>query len=164
MFKFLSVVSSALSSIALKKDQWLYDSSSEQFYADIDIGGTVVRKQIKGITNTVGSTDSNSKLYLVGTTSQMASAQSYSQDSAYVNTDGHLYSNSKQVVNLSDTQALTNKTINGYTPGAAMEKGVDTTLTTSSTSTNLPTSAAVAALVNDNLTFSVSGGHLYVGS
>lgn len=164
MFKFLSVVSSTLSSISLIKDQWLYDDSSEQFYADIDIGGTVTRKQIKGITNTVGSTDTSNKLYLVGTTSQVASSQSYSQDTAYVDTDGHLYSNGNQVVNLSDTQALTNKTINGYTPGAAMEKGVDTTLTTSSTSTNLPTSAAVASLVSDSLTFSVSNGHLYVGN
>ena len=39
-------------------------------------------------------------------------------------TDGHLYSNSKQVVNLSDTQALTNKTYNGYTLAAACAKAV----------------------------------------
>ena len=37
--------------------------------------------------------------------------------------------------------------INGYTLAAASEKGVDTTITAGSTSTNLPTSAAVAAFV-----------------
>lgn len=74
--------------------------------------------------NTAGSTDSSSKLFLVGATSQAANPQTYSHDTAYVGTDGHLYSNSKQVVNLSDTQALTNKTYNGYTLAAACAKGV----------------------------------------
>lgn len=83
------------------------------------------------------------------------------------------------LVNLSTSQALTNKTYNGltltestsgftvkggsttertltvnasYTLGAACAKGVDTSITTSTSSTNLPTSAAVANLVK-----SVSG-------
>ena len=83
------------------------------------------------------------------------------------------------LVNLSTSQALTNKTYNGltltestsgftvkggsttertltvnasYTLGAACAKGVDTSITKSSTSTNLPTSKAVANLVK-----SVSG-------
>ena len=98
--------------------------------------------------NTAGSTDSSSKLFLIGATSQAANPQTYSQDTAYVGTDGHLYSNSKQVVNLSDSQALTNKTYNGYTLAAASAKGVDTSISEGSTSTNLPTSAAVAALVS----------------
>ena len=59
----------------------------------------------------------------------------------------HLYSNSKQVVNLSDTQALTNKTYNGYTLADACAKAVDTSISAGSTSTNLPTSAAVATFV-----------------
>ena len=42
---------------------------------------------------------------------------------------------------MSDTQALTNKTYNGYTLGAACAKGVDTTAT--SGSTNLITSGAM---------------------
>lgn len=91
--------------------------------------------------NTAGSTDSSSKLFLVGATSQAANPQTYSHDSAYVGTDGHLYSNSVQVVNLSGSQALTNKTYNGYTLGAACAKGVVTSI--SSDSADVPTVTAV---------------------
>ena len=51
--------------------------------------------------NTAGANDSSSKLFIIGATSQAANPQTYSQDTAYVGTDGHLYSDSKQVVNLS---------------------------------------------------------------
>lgn len=47
--------------------------------------------------NTAGSTDSSSKLFLIGATSQAANPQTYSQDTAYVGTDGCLYSNSTKV-------------------------------------------------------------------
>lgn len=65
--------------------------------------------------NTAGSTDSSKKLFLVGAETQAANPQTYSQDSAYVGTDGHLYSDSKQVVNVSGTQTLTNKTLTSPT-------------------------------------------------
>lgn len=94
--------------------------------------------------NTAGSTDSSSKLFLVGATSQAANPQTYSQDTTYIGTDGHLYSNSKQTVNLSDSQALTNKTYNGYTLGAACAKAVVTSVDTSA---SLPTSNAVKTFV-----------------
>lgn len=42
--------------------------------------------------NTAGSTDSSSKLFLIGATSQAANPQTYSHDTAYVGTDGCLYS------------------------------------------------------------------------
>ena len=61
--------------------------------------------------NTTGSTNTSSKIFLVGATSQAANPQTYSHDTAYVGTNGHLYSNSKQVVNLSDTQTISNKTL-----------------------------------------------------
>ena len=48
--------------------------------------------------NTAGSTDSNSKLFLIGATSQAANPQTYSHDTAYVGTDGCLYSNSNKVL------------------------------------------------------------------
>ena len=99
--------------------------------------------------NTAGSTDTSSKIFLIGATSQAANPQTYSHDTAYVGTDGHLYSNSKQVVNLSDSQALTNKTYNGYTLAAASAKGVDTSISSGSTSTNLPTTSAVVSYVGD---------------
>lgn len=91
--------------------------------------------------NTAGSTNSSSKLFLIGATSQAANPQTYSHDTAYVGTDGHLYSDSKQVVNLSGSQALTNKTYNGYTLAAACAKGVATSVTSGGTS--LPTAGAV---------------------
>ena len=47
--------------------------------------------------NTAGSTNSSSKLFLIGATSQAANPQTYSHDTAYVGTDGYLYSNSTKV-------------------------------------------------------------------
>lgn len=113
--------------------------------------------------NTAGSTDSSSKLFIVGATSQAANPQTYSQDTAYVGTDGHLYSNSKQAVNLSDSQALTNKTYNGYSLAAACAKAVDTSISVGSTSTALPTSAAVAAYVDSQMG-DVAGALVYKGT
>lgn len=48
--------------------------------------------------NTAGSTDSSSKLFIVGATSQAANPQTYSHDTAYVGTDGCLYSDSQKVL------------------------------------------------------------------
>lgn len=47
--------------------------------------------------NTAGSTDTSSKIFLIGATSQAANPQTYSHDTAYVGTDGCLYSGSKKV-------------------------------------------------------------------
>lgn len=55
--------------------------------------------------------------------------------------------NDSNYVTLNGKQSLTNKTYNGYTLAAACAKAVDET-TMSSSSTNLPTSKAVAAYVN----------------
>ncbi len=115
-------------------------------------------------TNTTGSTnDETNKLFVIGAKTQAASPQTYSNDNVYISSN-HLYSNGKQVVNLSDTQALTNKTYNGYTLAAASAKGVDTTL--SASSSNLPTSAAVATYVSsvlEPITTALSGGMHYRG-
>lgn len=97
--------------------------------------------------NTAGSTANANKLYLIGATSQAANPQTFSQANAYA-TSGKLYSNAKEVVNLSDTQALTNKTYNGYTLAAACAKGVDTAIASGTSSTNLPTTKAVADYVD----------------
>ena len=48
--------------------------------------------------NTAGSTDTSSKLFLIGATSQAANPQTYSQDTAYVGTDGCLYSGGSKVL------------------------------------------------------------------
>ena len=102
--------------------------------------------------DTAGATNTSSKIYIVGTTSQ-ATGTSYTQDTAYVGTDGHVYSNSIQTVNLSDTQALTNKTYNGLTltkatTGFTIAGGTTSkTLTVSNTYT---LGAACAKGVTDN--------------
>lgn len=48
--------------------------------------------------NTAGSTDTSSKIFLIGSTSQAANPQTYSQDTAYVGTDGCLYSGGTKVL------------------------------------------------------------------
>lgn len=51
--------------------------------------------------NTAGATNIDSKLFLIGATSQNANPQTYSHDTAYVGTDGHLYSNNSKVFSTS---------------------------------------------------------------
>lgn len=101
--------------------------------------------------NTTGSTQSTSKLYLVGATTQGANPVTYSNAKAYVGTNSHLYSNNVQVVNLSDIQALTNKTYNGYTLKGACAKDVITNITDTS-SDKLPTVAAITSYISTQIT------------
>lgn len=54
------------------------------------IADTTIHSNTK---NTAGSTNSSSKLFLVGAKSQSANPQTYSHDTAYIGTDGCLYSN-----------------------------------------------------------------------
>ena len=60
--------------------------------------------------NTAGSTDTSSKIFLIGATSQAANPQTYSHDTAYVGTDGCLYSNSKKVVVTDDSRLSDSRT------------------------------------------------------
>lgn len=60
--------------------------------------GTSVTVPDSDTKNTAGSTDSSSKLFLIGATSQAASPQTYSHDTAYVGTDGCLYSGGAKVL------------------------------------------------------------------
>lgn len=60
-------------------------------------GGSKVLTSYTDTKNTAGSTNTSSKIFLVGATSQAANPQTYSHDTAYVGTDGHLYSNSTKV-------------------------------------------------------------------
>lgn len=47
--------------------------------------------------NTAGASNSSSKLFLIGATSQGSNPQTYSHDTAYVGTDGCVYSNNEKV-------------------------------------------------------------------
>lgn len=59
--------------------------------------------------NTAGATDTSSKIYLVGSTEQTANPQTYTHDTAYVDTDGNLYSGSSKTITNSDL--LTNQIV-----------------------------------------------------
>ncbi len=69
-------------------------------------GAKVLTSETK---NTAGATDTSSKIFLVGATSQGANPQTYTQDSAYVGTDGCLYSGSKKVIATGDAATSANK-------------------------------------------------------
>ena len=51
--------------------------------------------------NTAGATNIDSKLFLIGATSQNTNPQTYSHDTVYIGTDGHLYSNNSKVFSTS---------------------------------------------------------------
>ncbi len=63
-----------------------------------DITGLGIPGTDNDTKNTAGSTNSSKKLFLIGAETQAANPQTYSQDTAYVGTDGKLYSNSKVVL------------------------------------------------------------------
>ena len=64
--------------------------------------------------NTAGSTDTSSKIFLIGATSQAANPQTYSHDTAYVGTDGCLYSGGAKVLtSYTDTNTWRKVQLNG---------------------------------------------------
>lgn len=63
--------------------------------------------------NTAGSTDTSSKIFLIGATSQAANPQTYSHDTAYVGTDGQLYSGGNKV--LTQHQTIKQDGVSGAT-------------------------------------------------
>jgi len=68
--------------------------------------------------NTAGSTDTSSKIYLIGATEQSANPQTYSHDTAYVGTDGCLYSGGSKVLTAHQTYtSFTGKPTANQTPG-----------------------------------------------
>lgn len=67
-------------------------------YAKGDGTTGTITTQDTNTTNTTGSTNTSNKIFLVGATSQASAPVTYSHDTAYVGTDGCLYSNSTRVV------------------------------------------------------------------
>lgn len=126
--------------------------------------------------NTAGSNQDTAKLYLVGAKSQTTGSngvQTYSSSKVY-ETDGALVADSFNGVSVgvqpivghlvisSGTKSLT---VNGtYTLDDACEKGVDTSITSGTTSTDLPTSQAVADYVDSAVAIASSGALTYKGT
>jgi hypothetical protein len=77
-------------------------SASKPVYVN-DEGKIVEGNSYTDTKNTTGATDTSDKIFLVGAKSQGANPQTFSHDTAYVGSDGHLYSNKKKVLNEDDT-------------------------------------------------------------
>jgi hypothetical protein len=102
--------------------------------------------------NTAGSTNDASKLYLIGAKSQSSNPQTYSNSGVYA-TNGALVCGT-----------ISTDGTNAYDLGAACAKGVDTSISSGSTSTNVPTTAAVADYVDSAVTTASSGALTYKGT
>lgn len=61
-------------------------------------------------TNTAGSTNTSSKIFLIGATSQASAPVTYSHDTAYVGTDGCLYSASTKVSTVGHSHCVSQAT------------------------------------------------------
>lgn len=95
--------------------------------------------------NTAGSSNTSSKIFLVGATSQATSAVTYSHDTAYVGTDGCLYSGGAKVLtahqSLADyaTQTWVNSNYLKNDGSNATSAGVSTMINKLTTGTDDPT-------------------------
>lgn len=107
----------------------------------------VMNDWIPNTINTTGSGNSTSKLFLIGSTTQDSTGVATSSNSAVYATNGALHATS----------------FNGYTLAAASAKGVDTSISSGSTSANLPTTAAVASYVATQMG-DMAGALVYKGA
>lgn len=93
-----AATATALTSSAGSATQPVYFSSGKPVSCTYTLGKSVPSDAVFTDTkNTTGSTNTSSKIFLIGATSQAANPQTYSHDTAYVGTDGCLYSNSTKV-------------------------------------------------------------------
>lgn len=77
-----------------------------------------------GLNGVTSSKNTEKKIYVLGASEQADKSSVYSQNGVYI--DEHtLYSNDKEVVNISDFQSLVNKTYEGYELAEACTRGVD---------------------------------------
>ena len=90
--------------------------------------------------NTAGSTDTSSKIFLIGAKSQAANPQTYSHDTAYVGTDGCLYSGGTKV-------SVDGHTHSDYVKKSGSEVSSLNAITaeTSTTSVIIPNATAIAS-------------------
>ena len=72
-----------------------YNSSNTDSIGSVAISDLTSGSDTK---NTAGATDTSAQLFLIGATTQGTNPQTYSQDTAYVGTDGCLYSGGNKVI------------------------------------------------------------------
>lgn len=106
---------------------------------------------LENFDNTTGATNDTSKLFIIGAKTQKTAPVTYSQENAYIQ-DGKVYSNGKEVVNLSDTQTLTNKTL---TSPALTGTPTAPTPTAGTNTTQVATTAFVNSAVSNNLVWRI---------
>ena len=96
--------------------------------------GTWVAPPNDDTKNTAGSTDTSSKIFLIGATSQAANPQTYSHDTAYVGTDGCLYSGGTKVLTAhQDISGKVNKSGDTMSGSLSLAYGASATMTYDST-------------------------------
>lgn len=87
MYRGSAITSSYLA--ANRVYEFVYDGTDWELVGDINTDSNTK--------NTAGSTNTSSKIFLIGATSQAANPQTYSHDTAYIGTDGCLYSGGVRV-------------------------------------------------------------------
>lgn len=103
---------SAISAGYLAKDrtyEFVYNGTQYELVGDINTDANT--------TTTTGASNTSNKIFLVGAETQSSYMVTYTHDTAYVGTDGCLYSNSKKVATLGDDNTFTGT--NMFKGGAA---------------------------------------------
>lgn len=113
--------------------------------------------------NTAGSTDTSSKIFLIGATSQAANPQTYSQDTTFVDTNGRL--NSAAPANdANDTTVATTKWVKdqGYTTNTGTVTSVNNVSPVSGNVT-LSIPASISNLTDDTATYPIDKADTLTG-
>lgn len=123
--------------------------------------------------NTTGAVNNTSKMFLIGALSQGANPVTYSNSGVYA-TDGALHANSFNGVSMAalsgigvsigtPTYSVQLREGDSFVLDDACAKAVDASIASGSTSTNLPTSQAVADYVDNAVSTATSGALSYHG-
>jgi hypothetical protein len=123
---------------------------------------TITLPNNMGINGITSSKNTDKKIFVLGASEQAEKSSVYSQNGVYID-EHNLYSNDKEVVNLSDFQSLTNKTYEGYELAEACSRGVDEKVGGTKDDNRLVTSNSLARHKhNYAISDSVDGKSLYV--
>lgn len=98
--------------------EFIYDGTNWELIGDVDTNTTT----------TASSTNTSSKIFLIGATTQGSGKTTYSHDTAYVGTDGCLYSNSTKVATVAELDEVKTSVSEGKAliAAAVTDKGVST--------------------------------------